>query len=255
MYKLAVPYNVVEGRDTGFFIAGTSQTGKSTLAKHIVQQIIDSGDCVYVLDVSKTWSENSPIQKVYEYKNEDNDIELAPTVSAVLDIADLGFERRIKFVNAFTKMVTMWHRKQGHKKAPQAFIFYEESHTYFPNGCFRSPRKYAPCVDLVTIGANYNLRFGLITQFPALVDKTLVTITQQRYFGRTTEPNDLNYIKNFIGKKWIKDDNPDRIQRFGKGQFLYNYNDIEKIQSTPYQAKPKVAYTIEGQPIQLAYCI
>jgi hypothetical protein len=83
--------------------------------------------------VSKTWSENSTIQKVYEYKNEDNDIELAPTVSAVLDIADLGFERRIKFVNAFTKMVTMWHRKQGHKKAPQAFIFYEESHTYFPN--------------------------------------------------------------------------------------------------------------------------
>jgi DNA helicase HerA-like ATPase len=260
MTTSTIPFNLAEAKDTGFFIAGTTQTGKTTLAKHIVQQIIDSGTTVYVLDVSKAWLKDTPISNAQEYREGCNDIEITPTVPTVLDISDLGYKSRIKFVNAFTKMVYGWHRRQGHKKAPFGFIFYEESHIYFPNGCYRSPERYAPCIDLVTVGANYNLRYGFITQCPALVDKTLVKITQQRYFGRTTEPNDLNYVKQFIGKQWIKEDNPERIQRFNKGQFLYCYNEIQKIQSKPYVQIPGTnnsvnSFSLNGQSTSFNYFV
>jgi hypothetical protein len=98
------------------------------------------------------------------------------------------------------------------------------------NGCFRSTKKYAPMIDLVTVGANYNLRFGLITQFPAMVDKAPVKISQQRYFGWTTEKNDLDYIRKFIGKGYL-----DEIKNLRKGEFLYQCrNEIAKFSTKPY---------------------
>ena len=64
-------------------------------------------------------------------------------------------------------------------------------------------RRSSPCesvLDVVTVGANYQLRFGLITQFPAMVDKTPVKIAQQRFLGWTWEKNDVDYLKAFVVK-------------------------------------------------------
>jgi hypothetical protein len=113
----------------------------------------------------------------------------------------------------------------------------------------------------VTVGANFNLRFGAITQFPAMLDKALVKITQQRYFGFTTENNDLNYVKGFVGKEHTdrlnKDGTPNQNSVFNlqKGQFLYQLrNRIEKIQSCKYE-NPTTDFTLNGQQVEFAYSL
>ena len=253
-----IPFNLTEAKDTGMFGCGTSQSGKSTLMKHLVEKIMNNGISVYVIDVSGTWTHCSPIQNtIVIHPNETVDV---PTnTSTVLDLSQLGYIQRVNYVIAFCQALYDWHKKFSFKKAPFEFVFFEEAHTYFPNGCFRSPRRFSPCIDIVTVGANFNLRFGAITQFPAMLDKALVKITQQRYFGFTTENNDLNYVKGFIGKEHTdrlnKDKTPNLNSVFNlhKGQFIYQLRDkTEKIQSIDYK-KPQSSYTVTATQQQVSY--
>ena len=60
-------------------------------------------------------------------------------------------------------------------------------------------KRYVETVRPVTQGGNFGIRFIAITQFASMVDKLLVKMAQQRYFGRTSEYNDLRYIHAVIG--------------------------------------------------------
>lgn len=253
--SMSIPFDITEAKDTGFFACGTTQSGKSTLAKHLVKKIVDDGYSVYVIDVSKVWSNDTPIHNTVIIHSTDNLIDIPTNTSTVLDISELEYTQQFNYVSSFCKGIYDWHKSKGFKKAPFEFVVFEESHVYFPNGCFRSPRKYSSCINLVTIGANFNLRFGAITQFPAALDKALVKVTQQRYFGWTTEYNDRNYVRSFLGKEWIDPKQPDSVYNLQKGQFLYQLrNKIEKIQSSAYTDTPQQSsYSLNGQTIQLEY--
>jgi hypothetical protein len=225
-----IPFDFAEAEDTGFFCCGTSQSGKTTLAKYLAQALMRSNVTVYVLDVSRAWAQETPIANVVTVPHNGNSLNFRPFQSTVFDLSQLSFGERMRFVNSFTNAVYDAHKSFGYKKAPFAFILYEESQTYVANGCLRSYKKYAPLIDLITVGANFNLRFGLITQFPAMVDKAPVKIAQQRYFGWTTEKNDLDYIRKFIGKSWVEE-----IKQLRKGEFLYQCrNEITKFSVKPY---------------------
>jgi hypothetical protein len=126
------------------------------------------------------------------------------------------------------------------------FIVFEEAQTYLPNGALRlATRRSSPCegvLDIVTVGANYGLRFGLLTQFPAMVDKAPVKITQQRYFGWTWEKNDVQYLKGFLSKAWIE-----KLQSLQKGEFICQNRDrTSLIKTVRYDSQntciPQFAY-------------
>jgi hypothetical protein len=221
-----VPFDFPEAMSTGFFVSGTSQSGKTNLAKLLTAKLLNHGVSVYVLDVSRAWTQETPIENFITVPHNGTETSFRPFESAILDLNALSFDERFRFVNAFIQTVYDIHKSYGYKRAPYEFIFCEESQTYWPNGCFRSTKKYAPAIDLVTVGANFNLRFGLITQFPAMVDKAPVKISQQRYFGWTTEKNDLDYIQKFIGKEWLSE-----IKSLQKGEFLCQLrNKVTKFQ-------------------------
>lgn len=247
-----IPFNLTEAKDTGFFVCGISKSGKTTLCKHIVRTIVDSGISVYVMDVSRAWTQDTPISNVIEVQDND-DVTLPTNTSTVLDLSQLGYEERSHYVNAFTKEIYDWHRDKGYKKAPFEFIIYEEADTYLRSGCFNSPRKHSPLVDLVQLGVNFNLRYGAITQCPSMIDKTVVKTCQQRYFGWITDDDDLGYIKNFTGKEHTDREQPESVFNLCKGQFLYQYgNNIEKIQSSPYESR-KCNFTLNGQSVEFAF--
>jgi hypothetical protein len=228
--KTEIPLDIAECLDTGAFVCGTSQSGKTTLAKHLAKRLMEHGVAITVLDVSRAWAQETPISNVVRVPHNGMSLNIQPAQSTVYDLSELSFEERFRFVNAFTATLYQWHKSFGYKRAPFGFIFYEEAQTYLPNGCFRSYKKYAPLIDLVTVGANFNLRFGLITQFPAMVDKAPVKIAQQRYFGWTTEKNDIDYVQKFIGKDWVSE-----IKSLQKGQFLYQLrSNIHKFQVQKY---------------------
>lgn len=226
-----LPFDVQEAMCTGFFACGTSQSGKTNLAKHLVKKLIENGITVYVFDVSQAWSKNGPIAHTVEIFGNERTISF-PVDSSIFDISGLTTWKKLRFVNQMCKYLFDLHvhglTSQKH------FLVFEEAQTYLPNGCMRlSTRRDSPCenvLNVVTVGANYKLRFGLITQFPAMVDKTPVKIAQQRYFGWTWEKNDVDYLKAFMGKEWAA-----KLRDLQRGQFIAQLrNKIELIQTDVY---------------------
>lgn len=221
-----VPFDVSLAVDSGFYVSGTSQSGKTNLAKLLVQQLIDAGIACFVLDASKAWTHDSPIDNVIDVNEKQK--EYAWEGSTVFDISSLAARKKVLFVNTFCHDIYEQH-VEGYER--KEFIIFEEAQTYLPQGSLRlAIRRSSPCesvLDVVTVGANYGLRFGLITQFPALVDKPPVKICQQRYFGWTWEKNDVAYVKAFLGKDWIA-----KLQSLQKGEFIYQCRDATTLIKT-----------------------
>lgn len=187
---------------SGAFICGTRQlAGKTNLSKIIVDYLIQKGVVVHIIDASKAWLELSHLINVTEYPYNFSYLDVDFAVSQVHDMSQLGYKNRVAVANQICKNIYEC-RVQGsrgtHEGKPTVVIF-EECQTYIPNNCLRNLDTYGPIVDYITIGGNFNLSYIAITQFPALVDKTLVKAAQQRYFGLTSEKNDVNYVRNFIG--------------------------------------------------------
>lgn len=221
-----VPFDILLAVDSGFYVSGTSQSGKTNLAKHLVQQLIDKGIRCYVLDSSRAWTHDTPIKEILEVTTQTQ--QYIWQASTVFDISTLNARQKVLFVNQLCHDIYEMHLDGFIDKE---FIIFEEAQTYLPQGCMRlATRKSNPLesvLDVVTVGANYGLRFGLITQFPALVDKPPVKITQQRYFGWTWERNDVNYVKAFIGKEWAA-----KLQSLQKGEFIYQCRDKTELIKT-----------------------
>ena len=222
-----IPFDVKEALDTGFSCMGTSQSGKTNLAKWLVQELLKHDITVFVIDASQAWLRETPIHKHIQIYGDEKEIEFDK--SAVFDISALKARKKIHFVDQLCQFLYNSHVDGITRK--HEFLVFEEAQVYMPQGSFRlSTRKKSmleSVVDIVTIGANFNLRFGVITQFPAMVDKSPVKICQQRYFGWTTEKNDMTYIKHFIGKEWAK-----KLTELERGEFIYNYRGQKELIKT-----------------------
>lgn len=190
--------------------------------------------------------------------------------STVFDIARLTIPQQKALVEWFCKTIFEHQVKQlstlreqhpeipiedlRKEKLPKYFIFFEEAHTYFPQGCMRA-RAYENTVRLLTQGRNYNVRIGCVTQFASLLDKNAMRYMNQRYFGATSEPNDTEYISKFLPKtalvKIATEMNPKKelekstrqelasmiLSSLKAGQFIYKHrNRITQIQIKPFRA-------------------
>jgi len=232
-----IPFNFKEAMASGVTITGTRGCTKTTLAKHIAQFIKNAGISVYVIDVSKAWNTNTPMQQIIEITDITQDWEIKRT-SATIDISRLGFLERFAFTNSFVKKIYTQH-VSGEYRWPE-FVFFEECHTYLPSGCFRSPRKYADMIDFVTVGRNFDLSYGLITQFPAMTDTNPLKATQQRYFGWTTEENDVAKVRSYFPRK-LRNDYEEKLRSLGKGNFLYQHgNEIVPFAIEYYKEAPPI---------------
>ena len=217
-----IPFSVSDALASGFYLCGTRQlSGKTNLCKILVSKLLNYGVTVYVVDPSLAWLLNSPINNVIQIPKGNGCLTMEMR-STVFDVSRLGYAERFAFVKSFCKTLTDMHLSSNTQ--PEMLIF-EEAQTYLPNGCMRS-RKYSDITDFVTVGGNYGLSFAAITQFSASVDKAIVKLAQQRYFGLTTEDNDKRYVKSFIGKQWLNG-----LIQLQRGQFLYqNRAEISKFQ-------------------------
>jgi len=180
-----VLFDIEEALRTGFFICGTSGTGKTNLAKWLVQKLVENGITVYVIDASQSWLRNSPITKsvvVEPYGKQT--ISWRSNENVVFDVSRLYVKDQRRFVELFCSQVFNAH-VQGYVRNWE-FLVFEETQLYLPNHSLKS-KVYQEVMRLVTSGRNFKIRFGLITQFASLVDKTVVKITKQRYFGYTDE--------------------------------------------------------------------
>jgi hypothetical protein len=231
---------------SGAFICGTRQlAGKTNTAKVLCQQLLDHGVTLHILDASQAWNKFS-ISNIVGFAPDFTTLNVDFAKNTVYDMSAVGHKDRIAIANQVCRNVLQLHVQRGYT-APMAVIF-EECQTYMYNGCMRSLTLFEPIIDYITIGGNYNTSFMAITQFPAMVDKAIVKAAQQRYFGLTTEKNDVNYVKSFFEKGKEKQLELE-LRTLNRGEFLYqNKGSTTKCACPKYERKqqqrsPTFSYT------------
>jgi len=222
-------FNVQEALASGSYISGTTGSGKSDLAMLHAEEMMKSGVTVLVFDATRDWIKRSSVPHVvsivpnvpYSYVLNDHSI--------IFDMSLLNPMQQKEVVKKVCRDVWSHQVAKGNQ---WFYLIFEEGHLYFPEGCMRS-RNYAEMVQLVTQGRNYKIRFEVITQFSAMIDKNVMRYMKQRFFGYTDEPNDTNYILSMLGKQ-----HKEKLMSLNAGQFLYKFgNSIKLVEIEPFQNK------------------
>lgn len=234
----AFTVDLAELMRSGSITTGGRESGKTYLNFHIAEQLMNlkgwhdrdgrvwSNAQVFVLDptVGCPWARKSSVPNVVRvsypgkiaYKDGNAQNGKPIKNGTVFDMSMLTYPQRLEFAEAFCK--NLMDRRKTSNEWPPTFVIFEEGHLYFYEGSMRSPKRHGNAVELVTTGGNCNISYGVITQYPSMIDKLLIKITRQRWFGYTSEPNDLAYIEDIIGKEKAQE-----LCMLEVGEFVYSY--------------------------------
>jgi hypothetical protein len=233
--------DTLELMKTGVFLTGTRQCGKSNLAKLIVQKLISEGKTVFIIDPTQVWQQDFDELSFLVVSEPHGQTEITWNLeSTIFDVSQLTPKSLQRFTELFC--TALFNRAVATPKPlrPQIVATFEEAHTAMENNRLNG-KAYQNTKRFLTQGGNYGLSFIAITQFPALVDKLPLKAAQQRYFGKTSEPNDLKYLRAYLGET-VK-----QLASLPLGQFLYTHSGhLTRLQTEQFKnlrATQSIAYT------------
>lgn len=230
--KYTFPFDFKKALKSGFFVSGTSGSGKTNLAFCLVDRLMEEGVVVYVFDPSQAWRKKSNIPYWVRVVPGEYTLKLPAGKSVIFDISELYVKEQREFVQQFCRTLFASRVSKGKdvSKEPWIFLIFEEAQLYVPQSAMRS-KAFQEVMRIITVGRNFRIRFGLITQFASTVDKLCVKMTEQRYFGKSDELNDIKYLQNFVGEK------TKLLPDLKIGEFLYDFgNKTEKIKTPLFQS-------------------
>ena len=245
-------FNIQEALANGAYIAGTTGTGKSDLAMQHAEAMMQAGVTVIIFDATQDWIKRSSIPYY---------ITVTPDVpyrfelnqkSLIFDMSLLNPRQQFTVVKNVCQAI--WDH-QVRNRTHWYYVIFEEGSVYFPQGCLKAKR-YQTLVQFATQGRNYDIRFEVITQFSAMIDKDIMKYMKQRYFGNTDEPNDTDYIISFFRRNQ-QEKIANQLEELQPGQFIYKRgNHVEVIYNKEYQSttrpEPISEQTTQTQPQQLS---
>jgi hypothetical protein len=224
---------VEEALKTGFYLSGTPGSGKSDVAMFCADELRKVGVIVMVWDPSQDWIERySPINYVLKFKNPPFNFEEVKLQSAIFDTSTLTVLQMQEAADRFCWLLYNYQAKIPKEQRKHFFLIFEEAQIMVPQGVMRSKR-LQNVLRVITVGRNFKIRIGIVTQFASTVDKDAIKSCRQRYYGWTNEFNDVSYIGKFVGEEEAKN-----LQYYKAGDFLYqfpNKNVLEKIHINPYK--------------------
>jgi hypothetical protein len=220
--------NVQEAFKNGLFIAGSTGSGKSDVAMEAVTQLPKS-TVIVVFDPSQDWQNRSSIGRYMTL--ETSFIEKLPQDSIIYDISLLSTQQTQRLVENFSERLMRQQAETPKSQRKQYFIVFEEGHEYFSEGVLRAKRLEST-VKIMTRGRNFRIRFACITPFSSLIDKKAMKYMAQRYFGYTSEPNDIRYLREFL-----KED-VEKLKTLKAGEFMYySRGKVELTTIRPFKTK------------------
>jgi len=234
-------FDVSEALQNGIYTVGTRGCGKSDLNMMLSERLMKQGVIVLVFDPSMDWLKRSNVSK-YVTVQPFTPITI-PTESMIYDLSLLTLPEQKSYVERFNRTLFEHQINNG---SQWYFCIFEEAHQYFPQGCLRA-NAFQYSVRLLTQGRNFRISMALVTQFSSMLDKDTLKFMQQRFFGASNEPNDISYLKGFLGK------HAQELKTLDSGEFLYfNKGKISKIGIEPYECEnTKIEITIpQSAPIE-----
>jgi hypothetical protein len=228
----AFSFSVEEALKTGFYVSGTPGSGKSDIAMMCADELRKAGVIVMVWDPSQDWLERYPINYVVTFKNPPYALEDVQLKDCIFDTSTLTVLQMQEAADRFCWLLYNYQARKTKEERKQFFIIFEEAQVMIPQGVMRAKR-LQNIARVITVGRNYKIRVGLITQFAATVDKDALKSAKERWFGWTDEKNDTDYIGSIVGEEEAKG-----LRYYSPGEFLFNFpskNILEKIKIEPYK--------------------
>jgi hypothetical protein len=230
-------FSTEEACKSGFSLTGTSGCGKTVTAFHCVRQLQLAGALIIVFDPSQAWLKYPYIKSVTNFGQNlssgaiEAGIHSIAVTDRVIDVSTLTTMQFQEVADKFCWLLFNMQARLPEGQRKQIFILFEEAHIVLPEGSMKSKR-LQNVVRLVTVGRNYKIRVGVITQFAAMLDKSILRFAGQRYFGWTDEFNDLQRIATMIGKEQAE-----TLKYYKTGDFFYYAPALgieEKIHVQPF---------------------
>jgi len=229
----ALPLNLQEALRSGFYVTGTTGTGKSDIAMYAADKLMKHNVVVVVFDSTQDWIERSSIP-YYQTLRSTSIVEI-PKQSMIFDICKLYPQQRQRFVERFCGLLYQYQADKPKHLRKQYFLIFEEAQTYLWQNSLRS-EKARNTTMMLTEGRNYAVRFGCVVQFSSMIDKNAMRYMKQRYLGWTNEKNDVEYLRSFIGNK------VGELKKLKAGEFMYSNpseNTLKKIAIQPFSTEKK----------------
>ena len=227
-----VPFDVDLALDAGVFVSAVRQHGKTKLCELLVDRLIDKGCFVKVFDVSKAWNDSNIPYRVT--LKDCRNVYYPQYGSVVFDLSRLYMSQQQMVVQlilgADFRQRTASDKPKG---LPWTVYVFEEAQIIMPNGSLRS--SYAQeALRTVSVGANFNLGYMLVSQRPADVSTKAISRCSQFYLGRHIEVNDVTKLKRFLGIRKY-DEAHLLLSKLHKRQFIYyNGNKLKKFTTPNY---------------------
>ena len=206
-------------------ILATSDAGKTYAARGEVEQLLDAGERVCVIDPAGAWFGlrlqldgetpsrfSLPIFGGVGPKGrppKHHDIALGATMgerlaetiadgdfSCIIDVSRMSVADRTRFLADFGEGLSQSNRRKLH-------LVIDEAHLAMPQGRvmdFESARMLHAYNNLVAVGRNFGIRVLMLSQRPAKLHKDSLTLVQTLVAMFMTAPQDTGAVKD-----WIKD--------------------------------------------------
>lgn len=217
------------------FISGGRRSGKTNLGILLVDQLLNNGVQVKVIDSSRQWLKRSsvpyyvkvPLSRISRYGL--FTIWSLPNVwDCVYDCSRLTTAQLREFVQGmmehdFQEAVIL--DEQGVQV--KACYVLEECQNLIPNSALRS-YNFQEISRFVTQGRNFGLSYIALTQRLASVDSNVVEISGLKYFGKTEGDNNRRKAKAWLPKEYL-----DKARDLPTGEFLHQYGSTITLEKVP----------------------
>ena len=232
------------------FVAGGRKSGKTNLGILLVDQLLENGVQVKVIDSSRQWLKRSSVPyyvKVASARVSSYGLfaiwDLPNVWDCVYDCSRLTTAQLREFVqgmmeNDFHEAVIL--DEQGVQV--KACYVLEEAQNLVPNSALRS-YSFQEISRFVTQGRNFGLSYIALTQRLASVDSNLVEISGLKYFGKTEGDNNRRKAKAWLPKEYLN-----KARDLKTGEFLQQYGSKITLEKAPlFQSLTKPILYIEPQ--------
>lgn len=232
-------------------ILAQSGMGKSYLAGVLTEEIIESGQLVFIIDPegeNYTLAQKYPILIIGgEHKNSKFDIHTANQknvgelvknllengINAVLDLSDTDTEEQQQELFALFADAYFTAMDSDRLKRPVKLIV-EEAHIFAPQSGGGNESNHI-LQKVAKRGRKRGLNLLVATQRPADLNKKVLSQCNRYWFGGLQEVNDLKAVKGFLSRAGILEDH---VRSLKKGQFFY-YAGGETVQLQSRKRKCK----------------
>jgi len=217
--KYELPLDFEEAVEkTGCCCVGGNQTGKTNTMMNIADLLLKKGIIIQVFDISQVWQKKSSVPN-YISVEPGKKYSFSLDQSLIWDLSGLYTDDIHGFAENTIGTIFMEQSKKPESERSYIFFIFEEAQIYLYQGCSRK-KSYREAFRMVTVGANYNIRFGAITPRPALLDKAVLETSRQLYLFGISGKNNLNALKPYL------DERVEELVGLKTGECLYKYRDI-----------------------------